>query len=519
MLLVLIAILILANALFVMVEMALVSARKARLQSRADRGDLGARVALTLLEKPTQFLSTIQIGITLISILMGAFGEAAIADRLRDRLAEVPEIAAWARPISLIVTVLILTYLTLVLAEIVPKRIGQARAESIAAWCAPIMRLISIGAAPLIWLLTASTELILRLIPLRTRAGDDSTEDEVKALLATGAQSGVFHEEERELVQRVFKLSDMRVTALMIPRTDIDYLLTDDTIQRVRVVLATTNHSHYPVCKPVSHAHDASDHPGQRAGAGLDQLVGVVHVKDLVHAGLIADEINLATIARPPVYVPESTPAIKVLDQFRAGAGGWASHIAFVINEYGSIVGMITFNDLLGAIVGEADAVSRSPDDSSHDPEIFRRADGSYLLDAMLPVGELKELMGVTSLPREDEAGYETLGGFVLSHLGRIPATGDFFELTAPDVGWQNFTPDRVSQSADMPSDSSDQRDDHPRDTTLTHELDANTPGPTAPLALFSFEVIDMDRTRVDKVLLTIAPEVAQRFGPAGEGV
>ena len=489
MLLLLIVILLLANALFVMVEMALVSARKARLQARADRGDKGAKIALELLEKPTSFLSTTQIGITLISILMGAFGEAAIAERLQHRMNEMEMPTRWSHPIALVVTVLILTYASLVIAELVPKRIGQARAETIASWFAPVTRLVATLAAPLIWILTISTELILKLIPLKAQNEHASTEEEVKALIATGTEAGVFHQEEQELVERVFKLSDQRVTALMVPRTDIDFLRADDSIERVRVVLATSSHSHYPVVKS-----------GAGVG-GLDDLLGVVHVKDLVRAGIVSDSIDLGVISKKPEFIPESMPAIKVLEQFRDSG----NHIAFVINEYGSIMGLVTFNDLLEAIVGQVSPAASG----DSDPAVVRRPDGSYLLDGMLPVSDLKELMGVATLPREGEAGFETLGGFVMSYLGHIPATGDRFELdagAAPVPDEEDTDPEKTAASS-----SSSSSDDSPP----ASDRRVNQPAPLPPR--FLFEVLDMDRTRVDKVLLTMQGGVGE--APGGEGI
>lgn len=475
MLLMLIVILLVLNAVFVMAEMAMVSARKARLQARAERGDHGAQAALSLIDRPNTFLSTVQIGITLISILMGAFGEAAIANRLADWLGKYPDVAPYARYIALGVTVVLLTYVSLIFAELVPKRIARSAPETISAVLAVPMRVLSKLAAPLVWLLSLSTELVLKLVPIRSGEDHGDTEDEVKALLATGTEAGVFHAEEQEMVERVFKLSDQRVTALMVPRTDIDFLRADDTIERVRVVLATSSHSHYPVCKP---------------GGGLDELVGVVHVKDLVRSGIISDTIDLAQIARKPEFVPESMPAIKVLDQFREGG----NHIAFVINEYGSIMGLVTFNDLLSAIVGQS-----SRPDQPEDPEIVRRSDGSYLLDGMLALSDLKELMGVVQLPRESEAGFETLGGFIMAHLGRIPTTGDSFELHAGDVGLGGEdAPPRKGEDGGSGSDQSSEAADHPR-------------------PMFAFEIMDMDRTRVDKVLLTITPPTGD-VG-TGEGV
>lgn len=522
MLLLLIAILLVLNALFVMAEMAMISARKSRLQARADRGDPGAKAALDLIDRPNTFLSTVQIGITLISILMGAFGETAIADKLVVRFEEYEHLRPYARYISIGITVVLLTYASLIFAELVPKRIARASPEAISSLVALPMKFISRLGAPLVWLLSISTDIVLKFVPLRATDDHDSTEAEVKALLATGTEAGVFHEEEQQLVERVFRLSDQRITALMVPHTDIDFLHTDDTIQRVRVVLATSNHSHYPVCTP---------------GKGLDGLVGVVHVKELVHAGIVSDTIDLGAIAKPPVYVPESTPAIKVLDQFRSGAGSWRSHLAFVINEYGSILGMVTHNDLLQAIVGQAQAAPRATNSTGApsstaqdtDPAIVRRPDGSFLVDGMLPVADLKELMGVSSLPREDEAGYDTLAGFVLSFLGHIPATGDSFELTAADVGLPDvadFAPSEApsnSQASDIegpqPVDASrEPQSDQPFTPPLSDDAISRSASKRRPV-LFTFEVMDMDRTRVDKVLLTIAPGFAEAVGGSGEGV
>jgi putative hemolysin len=294
---------------------------------------------------------------------------------------------------------------------------------------------------PIVWLLSSSTDLIVKLVPLRAKSDDAGVVEEVKALVASGTETGVFHHTEQQIVERVFRLSDQSVKAIMVPRTDIDFLLLDDSMQRIRVVVATSSHSHFPVCK-----------------SGLDDLQGVVHVKDLVKQSLIGgpedqETVRLAEIVQPPLFVPESTPAIKMLETFRKER----THIAFVLDEYGVLEGMVTLNDVLAALVGD---VTRKGE--TEDPEIVKRADGSYLLDGMLDIGELKELIGVESLPKEREAGYETLGGLVMTVLGRIPATGD------------TFTWDR-----------------------------------------FKFEVVDMDKARVDKVLLILGP--SRTAGDMGE--
>ena len=422
--LLLIFILLALNGLFVMAEMALVSSRKGRLQAKAEHGDRGSRTALELIEQPTRYLSTIQIVITLSGIGLGMFGEASIVDDIEHLFTGYPRIAAYAHAISVALTMLLLTVGTLVFAELVPKRLGQMFPEGLARLLSRPMDMVGRITSPLVSLLTWATDLILSLVPLRPARDDDAAEEEVKAIIASGTESGVFHQTEQDMVERVFRLSDQKVTSIMVPRTDIDFLQVGDSIQRVRVAIATSAHSHFPVC----------------AGS-LDELIGVVHVKDLVKHGLVSDTINLRDLARPPMFVPESTICIRLLDQFKKTH----NHIAFVVDEYGSLIGLVTLNDLIDALVGEMS--SGGP----HDPSIVRRPDGSYLMDGHVPVTELKELLDLKSLPGEDTTGYQTLGGFVMAHLGRIPATGDRFEF------------DR-----------------------------------------FHFEVVDMDRTRVDKVLVTI---------------
>lgn len=456
--------LLVLNALFAMTEMALVSVKKGRLQAAADKGDKRAAKVLTLIANPTRFLSTVQVGITLIAILSGALGEDALADDMAESLRAYPALVPYAKPIALIGTIALLTFVSLVFTELVPKRLAQSHPEPIAKLMAGPMNALSRIASPVIALLALSTDLVLKLIPIRAANDDQGAEEEVKAILASATEEGVFHEAEQQIVERVFKLGDIRVKSLMVPRTDIDYLLADDSIQRIRVAVATSSHSHFPVCK-----------------TSLDDLVGYIHVKDLVKHGLISDTVNLGALAQPPVFIPESAFAIKALEKFRDSR----VHIAFVIDEYGVVVGLITMNDVLDALLGEVTAPVGSGLGSMmgtsglgggrlgerhtgssgaggrgayEDPLIVRRADGSYLLDGMLPVGDLRALMNVETLPRQDVADFDTLGGFIMSYLRRIPHTGDTFAFER-----------------------------------------------------FAFEVLDMDRTRVDKALLTIhPPETAQ---------
>lgn len=416
-----------------MIEMALVSSRPARLEFRASRGDRGARYAVRLLESPNLYLSTVQIGITMTGVLLGAFGEDALASDIGAWVeGQYPKMAPYGHSIGLAATVLLLTFFMIVVAELVPKRIAQMAPETIARLGSRPMWVMSRACRPLIWLLSLSTNLLLSVLPLRAKKDSEAeVEEDVRAMLASGTQLGMFHETEQRIVERVFRLSDQSVKAVMVPRTEIEFLLMDETAQRIRVVLATSSHSHYPVCK-----------------TGLDDLVGVVHVKDLVKQTLIREEISLKDLVKEPLFIPESTPAIQMVETFRAQK----THIAFVLDEYGVLEGLVTLADVVEALVGE---VQRQGD--VDEPWITRRADGSYLLDGRLSVGELKEMLKVERLPREQIAGYETLGGMVMTYLGRIPTTGD------------RFTFDR-----------------------------------------FTFEVVDMDKARVDKVLLVIAPPSEQ---------
>ncbi|MBX3386953.1 MAG: HlyC/CorC family transporter [Phycisphaeraceae bacterium] len=427
----LILLLIMLNGVFAMTEAALISSRRARLEAMSARGSRGALRALALTDNPTRFLSTVQVGITLIGIGAGALGEKSIADQIEPLVRDLPLIGRYSGTTSSIIMVVILTYFSLILGELVPKRLALANPEGVSSVMAAPMNLIARLVRPLVALLSTSTDLLVRLFPARASASEAHAEAEVKALLASGAQQGVFHESEQRIVERVFRLSDQTARSLMVPRTEIDWLRADDPVGRVRVAVATSSHSHFPVCK------------GQ---GGLDDLIGVVHVKDLVKSGLITDDVNVGQIARPPMFVPENTPALELLERFRQSR----EHIVFVADEHGTLEGLVTLNDVVTAIIGE---VSRHDDDD--DPMVVRRSESSFLLDGLLGVDELRRVMGLNDddeLPKQEE-GYETLGGLVMTFLGRIPATGDVFT-------WNRYR----------------------------------------------FEVVDMDRKRVDKVMLTIEP-------------
>ncbi len=399
--------LILLGGFFAMSEMALVAARKARLQELTRQGNKRAQRALELVRTPNRFLATVQIGITLIGILTGAVGGVTIAERLADYFARYPALAAAASPLAVGIVVLVTTFLTLVLGELLPKRLALSRAESLAVAVAGPMRALAVLVAPAVWVLSASVDGLLRLFRVRPSAEPPVSEEEIKILLEQGQAAGVFEVAELEMVAQVLQLDRRRVSALMTPRPDVVWLDLEDPPEELQRQVGESGYSRFPVSRGT-----------------LDKVVGILQMKDLFARGVFAPgEIcwagDLSEALRPAVFVPETMPALEVLETFRAAA----SHIALVVDEYGSVQGLVTMNDVMEAIVGEV-----ASDEETEEPEIVRRADGSYLLDGMLSVDEFKELFHLPSLPGEERANYQTLGGFVMTQMGRIPRAGDSFD-------------------------------------------------------------------------------------------
>lgn len=416
--------LILINGLFAMSEIAVVSARKARLKQRADAGDPRAKIALELAETPNRFLSTIQIGITLVGILAGAFGGATLAKDLGAYLGHIPLLKPYSEAIGLAVVVLVTTYLSLVLGELVPKRLALSNPERIAALIAAPMRALSFIAYPAVRLLSLSTEVTLRILGIRPSSEPPVTEEEIKVLLEQGTEAGVFQEVEQDMVESVLLLDERRAASLMTPRPDIAWLDIDDPPEEIRRKLITSPYSRFPVCQ-----------------GSLDNVLGEVEARDLLARSLCGEPFDLRDMLRKPLYVPETMPALKVLEAFKKSG----TQMALVIDEYGSIQGLVTLKDILEAIVGDIPSAEELAE-----PQAVRREDGSWLLDGMLPIEEFKELLGIEELPGEDQGLYQTVAGFVITQLGRIPVAADHFE-------WGNLR----------------------------------------------FEVMDMDGNRVDKVLVT----------------
>ncbi|NLE75920.1 MAG: HlyC/CorC family transporter [Chloroflexi bacterium] len=397
-----ILLLIVINGVLAMSEIAIVSARQSSLQQRAAEGDKGALMALALADEPTTFLSTVQIGITLVGILAGAFGGATLAEPLAQALRAAPLLAPYSGGLAVGLVVLGITYLSLVIGELVPKRLALNNAEQVAATMAPTMRILARVTAPAVRLLSLSTDGVLRL--LRAPAADQSpvSEEEIKILLQQGRQVGIFEAAEEQMVQRVFRLADRRVSMLMTPRPEVVWLDVDDPPEKLVQKIRTSGFSRFPV-----------------AEGALDHVVGMALTKDLLAQRLAGKPLDLRAALRPALFVPEGLPALEMLERFREER----VKAALVMDEYGGLQGLVTLTDVVEAILGDL------PEADEHaNQTVVRRGNGDFLLDGRLPIDEFKELFGVREMPEEGERFYETLAGFVLHRLGHVPEVGERFE-------------------------------------------------------------------------------------------
>ena len=400
---VIILLLLVINGVFAMSELAVMTARKIRLEQRAEDGDKGARAALALAHEPTQFLSTVQVGITLIGVLAGAFGGASIAEQLADALRATGTLAPYADGLGLAIVVGSITYLSLIIGELVPKRLALSAPERIASLVARPMGMIARVVSPLVKLLTGSTNLMLRLLGVRAHTDPGVTEAEIRALVEQGAETGVVQAAEHQLVERVFRLGDRQVAALMTPRPDIDWIDVDDDPEALRAALGDGRRGLYLVCR-----------------GDVDHVVGFVHAEDLLArcvAGQLVDAAALAGLAREPLYVPDSAPAFRLLEQLRARR----RHAAVALDEYGGVAGVVTLDDVLADLVGEILAPGEDPGEL-----LVRREDGSWLVDGQAPIADVEAALDAEFVD-EERPGYHTLGGFVMARLGRLPRPGDHF--------------------------------------------------------------------------------------------
>jgi putative hemolysin len=421
---VIILILILLNGIFSMSEIALVSAKKFKLENAAKRGNINAQKALDLANSPGTFLSTVQLGITLIGILTGIFSGENITTDIQAWVAGFPVLNPYAHTIAVAIVVIVITYFSIVFGELIPKRIGMLFPESIATVVALPMKIISIVASPFIWLLTITNDLFFKLFRIRPSADSRITEEEIKSIIQESTEGGEIQEIEQDIVERVFALGDRKVAALMTHRTDLVWLNITDSIETIREKISANPHSIYPV-----------------GNGQIDKIAGVLYVKDLFVKTVDNGTFQLKDFVKKAVFVPENTPAYTLLERFKTNR----VHFAMIVDEYGTLEGMVTMDDLLDALVGDSTELH-------HEDEytIVKRADGTYLADAQYSFFEFLNYFDLSDLAKNDYS-FNTIAGFIIHHLKHIPETGD-------KMFWRNF----------------------------------------------EFEVIDMDGTRIDKVLITV---------------
>ena len=398
-------ILIVINGLFAMSEIALITARRARLSRLAEDGDHAAAIAIKLGEEPTRFLSTIQIGITSIGVLNGIVGEAALAGPLADWLQVMGTEQRVSEIGSTVLVVVVITYVSIVVGELVPKRIGQINPEGIARLVARPMNVLAMASRPFVYLLAGSTALLLRLMGQRETTGPSVTEEEIHAMLNEGSEAGVIEKSEHEMVRNVFRLDDRQIGSLMVPRADIVTLDVDRPLDENLALVAESAHSSFPVCRD-----------------GLDEILGIVSAKQIFSQMVRGESVDFTQNLQAPVYVPESLTGMELLDQFRASG----TYIVFVIDEYGEVQGMVTLHDVIESVTGEF-----LPHDTKESWAV-QREDGSWLLDGLIPIVEFKDRLGIKAVPEEEKGRYHTLSGMVMWLLGRLPNTGDI-------ATWENW--------------------------------------------------------------------------------
>jgi len=426
--------LILLNGLFAMSEIALVTARKARLQRQIEDGDRGAMEAVKLGEDPTRFLSTVQIGITSIGVLNGVVGESTLAAPLGVWLQGLGLAATTAGYVATAIVVAGLTYFSIVLGELVPKRLGQLAPEAIARLVSRPISFLATASKPFVKLLSGSTQLVLRLLGVKVDRGPAVTEEEIHALLVEGSEAGVIERHEHTMVRNVFRLDDRQLASLMVPRGDVVYLDVELTEEENLRRIEDSDHSRFPVVR-----------------GGMHDILGVVSARQLLARRLRGEKADLTAVLQAAVFVPESVTGMELLENFRSSGG----QIAFVIDEYGEVLGLVTLQDLIEAITGEFKT------ETAGEEWAVQRDDGSWLLDGLIPIPELKDRTGLRAVPEEDKERYHTLSGMLLLLLGRLPQTAD-------TVQWSDW----------------------------------------------KFEIIDMDGKRIDKVL---ASRVPPEDGPEAE--
>jgi putative hemolysin len=418
--------LLLLNGLFSMSEMAVISARKGRLQQLANQGSKGAAAALELAGNPGTFLSTVQVGITLVGIVAGAFGGATLSEELTPHLAEIEWMRPHAETYSFALVVAVITYFSLVVGELIPKRIALHSAEAVAVVVARPMTMLATLVSPLVKVLEGSTNAMMRIFGLMDKTDPPITEEEIKLLVEQGTRAGVFETAERDVIHRALQLTDRRISELMVPRTSMVWLDLDDPEEKAIETIRESRHSRYPV-----------------AQGSPDNVVGILRAKDALNYLLSGKRLELEHVLLSPLFVPESMPAFRVLEVFRESG----RQLALVADEYGGVEGLVTVSDILQALVGDLRSI-----DHADDPMVVQREDGSWLIDASLGFSDLRRTLSIPEVSQESQT-YDTVAGFIMHHLEKIPQISDHFE-------WKGFR----------------------------------------------FEVMDMDRHRIDRVLVSRLP-------------
>lgn len=421
--------LIFVNALFALSEIALVSVRKSRLEHKAEKGDKKARIALELSNNPEKFLSAVQIGITLIAILTGVYSGERFSRYLQPSIEKIEFLADYADTIATTIIVVIVTFLSIIFGELIPKRIGLLRAERIAKFVAGPMNAFARFTHPFVWLLNKTSNLFFQIFNIKKSSDDAVTEEEIKTLIGEGTEAGTIDAAEQEIIERVFHLGDRNITSLMTHRSDIIWFNLDDNEEKIKEKIFQEPHSVYPICDNE-----------------IDNIKGVVSIKDLY---ISPDNTLFKDLMQPALFVPENNSAYQVMEKFKESK----IHTCFIVDEYGSIQGMITLTDILEAIIGDM------PQPDIPDYEILSREDGSFLIDGQIPFYDFLTYFEKAEWMNEGEHDFDTLAGFILHELERIPKTGDKLE-------WKGF----------------------------------------------SFEIMDMDAHRIDKVLVKISPELREEM-------
>jgi putative hemolysin len=420
--------LILVNGIFAMSEIAIVTSKRIRLQKLSENGSRGAKAALDLSDSPSRFLSTIQVGITLIGIFNGAFGEASLVERLTPEVALIPIISVYAREIALGIVVVGITFGSLILGELVPKRVAMQYPEIVASVLAAPMLWLSRLMGPFVKILTGTTEFILRILGMHHKKDDSMTEEEIAGMIREGTDAGLFEKTEHDIVSRALRLDDQRVAALMTPRLDVHFIDLDDSIEDNLVKIADSSYNRFPVCR-----------------GDISHIIGIVHAGSLFEQAIRGNAITTVDIeaaTRPPLFVPETISAMQLLETLKKNR----AELALVIDEYGEIEGIVTLSDVLGALVGDVSVI-----DEHHEEDGVRRDDGSWLIDGGVSFDRFRELLETdVRFPEEASGTYHTLAGFVMTFLGHIPKMSDAFE-------WEGYR----------------------------------------------IEVVDMDRNRIDRLLIT----------------